>query len=213
MGIENKVNDLDTYWMTSYLNMTPYDSEFKQTQMLRNYQYNDYLNSGKVPGENVNKTPFGGAEEEPDDDDDMSTSSKKSKFEGALVGDPRLNLPYGACLYGNKPSNNIFEYAIDMDMSSFYPSTIMAMNIDPSCLIFKCILDAGQFDLRGGDLKFNSISQYSLLPDKPSDFHDDVAKECFDNFQTGNVMNTAHKWLNLPSVDDIYYACLEELGS
>lgn len=210
-GIENKVHDLENYWITSYLNITPYDSEFKMTQMLRNYQYNDYLNNGKVPGENINVSPFG-TEEEPDEDDEDSGKNKKG-FEGALVGDPRLNLRTGAPLYGNKPTNNIFEYAIDMDMSSFYPSTIFAMNIDPSCLIFKVILDAAQFGIRGGDLKFNSISQYSLLPDKPSDFHDDVAKECFDNFQTKNWMNTGHKWFNLPTVEDMYYKCKEKFAS
>ena len=210
-GIENKVHDLENYWITSYLNITPYDSEFKMTQMLRNYQYNDYLNNGKVPGENINVSPFG-TEEEPDEDDEDSGKNKKG-FEGALVGDPRLNLRTGAPLYGNKPTNNIFEYAIDMDMSSFYPSTIFAMNIDPSCLIFKVILDAAQFGIRGGDLEFNSISQYSLLPDKPSDFHDDVAKECFDNFQTKNWMNTGHKWFNLPTVEDMYYKCKEKFAS
>ena len=40
----------------------------------------------------------------------------------------------------------------------------------------------------------------------------DVAKEVFDNFQTRNYLSVAYKWLNAPSVNDIYEACLKELG-
>ena len=36
---------------------------------------------------------------------------------------------------------------------------------------------------------------------------DDMAKEIFDNFQTGNVLTTGYKWLNLPSAEE----CLEYL--
>ena len=209
-GIEDKTKDLDNYYATSYQNITPYDSEFKQTVKLRNYQYLDYLTNGKIPGENINLTPFGSVDEEPDDDDD--SSKKKVGFEGALVGDPRLNLPTGMALYGKKKSNNIFQYAIDMDMSSFYPNTIYAMNIDPSALHFKTILNADQFNVCGGDLKIHTYSHLRSLPKEPSDFHDDVAKECFDNFQTHNWLSTGHKWFNLPSLDKLYKKAKKELG-
>ena len=165
-----------------------------------------------VPGENVNMSPFDQADEEPDDDDE-ETPKKKVGFEGALVGDPRLNLPTGMCLYGNKKSNNIFQYAIDMDMSSFYPSTIFAMNVDPSALHFKCYLDASQFSVLGGDKKIHTYSHVRTLPKEASDFHDDVAKEAFDNFQTRNWLCTGHKWFNLPSVHKLHKIVSEELGA
>lgn len=205
-GIEDKTKDLENYYMTAYQNITPYDSEFKQTVKLRNYQYYDFIMGGKIPGENQNVTPFGSQEEpdEEDDDEEESSGKKKKGFEGALVGDPRLNLPVGMALYGDKPTNNIFQYGIDMDMSSFYPSTIFAMNIDPSTLYFKVLLDSAQFDIRGGKHPVHTMSHLPLLPKESSDFHDDVAKECFDNFQTKNWLNTGHKWFNLPSIEDLY---------
>lgn len=213
-GIEKNTGDLENYYATAYQNITPYDSEFKQTVKLRNVQYYDFLTHGMVPGENVNLTPFGMPDEEPDDDDDDEDGGSKRKvgFEGALVGDPRLNLPTGMTLYGNKRTNNIFQYAIDMDMSSFYPSTIFAMNIDPSALHFKTILDASQFDILGGPLKIHTYSHIRTLPKEASDFHDDVAKEAFDNFQTKNWLSTGRKWFNLPSVDKLYEKACKKLG-
>lgn len=214
-GIEDRTNDLDNYYATAYQNITYYDSVFKQTVKLRNYQYCDFLSNGKVPGENINTSPFGSNEEPDDEDEDIEISvnnKKKKGFEGALVGDPRLNLNTGMPLYGNKKTNNIFQYAIDMDMSSFYPSTIFAMNIDPSTLHFKVILDAKQFNILGGDMKVHTITHLPLLPKEDSDFHDDVAKECFDNFQTGNYLNTGHKWFNLPNIEYLYEKVKEKVG-
>lgn len=218
-GIENITKDLDNYYMTAYQNITPYDAEFKQTVKLRNVQYLDFLTNGKVPGENQNVTPFGQTDEEPDEEDDdelslESTKKKKNKkgYEGALVANPILNEPVGASLYSGKPTNNIFEYAIDMDMSSFYPSTIYAMNIDPSCLEFKVILDSKQFNILGGDKKINTISHLPLIPGEASDFHDDMAKEAFDNYQTRNYLSTGKKWFNLPSISKLYKVVKSELG-
>ena len=34
-------------------------------------------------------------------------------------------------------------------------------------------------------------------------FIGDIASEIFDNFQTGNVLSTGHKFLNLPTVTEI----------
>ena len=41
-------------------------------------------------------------------------------FEGALVGNPKLNDYFGDYLYGHR-TNSIFLYNIDFDMSAFYP--------------------------------------------------------------------------------------------
>lgn len=219
-GIERRTGDLKNYYVTSYQNITPFDSVFKQTVKLRNYQYLDFLSRGMVPGENQNITPFNARSIEEDDEDDefdfdnIGKKKKKNKkgYEGALVANPILNLNVGAPLYGGKPTNNIFNDAIDMDMAAFYPNTIAAMNIDPSCLHFKVILSANQFDIAGGELPIHTMSHIPLIPDEASDFHDDVAKECFDNYQTHNYLSTGHKWFNLPSIDDLYYACKKKIA-
>lgn len=210
-GIETMTNDIANYYMTFYQTVTPYDAVFKQTVKLRCIQYYFYRNNGMVPGMNINKMPFQDEIIEPEDEDEDGNSKKKG-FEGALVGDSRLNCPVGQPLYGTKPTNNIFNFGIDLDMSAFYPSTIKVMNNEPSNLIFKCIVDAGQFDILDGDKPINTISHIPLLPDADSDFVNDVAKECLDNFYTRDWLTAGHKWFNLPTIDKLYGAVASKLG-
>ena len=195
-GIEDKTTDLETYYVTSYKNITPYENEFKQTVKLRNVQYQSFLKQGLVPGENVNSFVYNNIPKDEDDDDDVG-------FEGALVGNPLLIDNFGDLLYGHR-TNSIFKYSIDFDMSAFYPSTIQIMNIDPSTLIFKMILDPSQYDVRGGDIPYHGITDVQLVKENSDSFTGDVSKEVIDNFQTKNYLSTGYKWLNLPSINDIF---------
>lgn len=208
MGIENRTSDLDTLWVTSYKNATPYEHVYKQTMKLRNVQYKDYLTQNAIPANNLNQYNFNKANNTIDEDDE---DDDDSKFEGALVGNPLLNDNFGMELYG-KPSNSIFNYSIDMDMSSFYPNTIIVMNIEPSTLYFKCICDASQFEPQGGELKFNGYTDKQEVPTNSNSFEGDVAKEIFDNFQTKNFISVGHKWTNLPGIEELYAECMKELG-
>lgn len=97
-------------------------------------------------------------------------------------------------------------------MGAFYPSSIIAMNIDPSTLIFKCILDPNQFDVCGGELKFKGITDISDSGATTTFDLGDLAKEVMDNFQTKNILNTASKWLNLPTIEDMYEVVCKKLG-
>ena len=208
-GIEERTSDLDTYYLTSYKNITPYENEFKQTVKLRNVQYKSFMKQGLVPGENVNGFLYNYAEIKEDDEDDED--EKESKFEGALVGNPLLINNFGIPLF-NKKSNSIFKYNIDFDMSRFYPSCIAAMNIDPSCLIFKTIVDPSQYDVRGGNIPFHGITDTQIVKKNSDSFKDDIAKEIFDNFQTRNWLSVGYKWLNLPSVNEVYDKLKKKLG-
>ena len=209
-GIEEETSDLDTYYLTSYKNMTPYESEFKQTIKLRNVQYKSFMKQGLVPRELVFgfKFYYYSVIYVVDDveDEDMD-----GKFEGALVGNPLLIDNFGKKMYG-KHTNSVFEYSIDMDMSRFYPSCIAAMNIDPSCLIFKVIVKPSQYEPRGGTIPFNGITDVQLVDTNSDSFDSDVGKEIFDNFQTHNWLSVGHKWLNMPSINDVYEKLKEELG-
>lgn len=210
LGIETRTSDLDTLYVYSYKNATPYEQVFKQTLKLRNIQYVDFLSQGLIPGNNINiyqskkNDNTIESEEEEEDDDDVG-------FEGALVGNPLLNDKFGMKLYG-EPSNSIFNYCIDMDMSAFYPHVIYTNNIDPSTLYFKCICDAKQFSPLGGKLKFNGITDRQIMPTNSNTFEGDIAKEIFDNFQTRNWLSMGNKWTNLPSVTDVYMKCKELLS-
>ena len=43
-------------------------------------------------------------------------------------------------------------------------------------------------------------------------YTEDAAKEIFDNLQTGNILSTGYKFLNMPSVDDMYASLLIRMG-
>ena len=140
--------------------------------------------------------------EDDDDDDDVG-------FEGALVGNPLLIENFGDMLFGHR-TNSIFKYSIDFDMSAFYPSTIRALNVDPSCLIFKMILDSSQYDVRGGEIPFHGITDTQIVKKNSDSFSGDIAKEVMDNFQTKNYLSTGYKWLNLPSVNDVFEELIQK---
>jgi hypothetical protein len=192
VGIERRTSDFDTFYVTSYENATDYTKVFRQTAKLRNVEYISFLDQGLIPGNNINI--FNTEEEKLSDEED---EDDESEFEGALVADPFYNDYVGQKMYGRK-TNNVFSNAIDFDMGAFYPNSIFAMNIDPSTLIFKIEMPISQYDLFDGKLKFRGITGNKF------EKVDDAAKECFDNFQTGNYLSTGYKWLNLPSVYDVY---------
>ena len=196
-GIESKTSDFDNMYVLSYQNATPYNKVFKQTVILRNVQYLSYLEQNLIPGENINV--FNKDEEIKDEDDEDDEG-----FDGALVADPKYIDYIGMKLYG-RATNNIFAYAIDMDMGAFYPNTIIGMNIDASTLIFKVELPICQYDIFNGEIPFNGITGDNFMAE------DDAAKECIDNFQTKNYMSTGYKWLNMPSVSDIYEECKKRI--
>jgi hypothetical protein len=154
-----------------------------------------FLDHGLIPGSNTNIFNKEEVRVVKDDDDDDDS------FDGALVADPFYNGHVGAIMYGER-SNTIFRHAVDFDMSAFYPNTIIGTNIDPSTLIFKCIVPADQYNINSdepGKIPYKGIAARMLVDEE------DVAKELFDNFQTGNYTTLGSKWMNLPDI-----AALEE---
>lgn len=209
MGIENVTKDVDTLYVTSYENLTQYKDVFKQTVVLRNVQYKDFMDKGLVPGANINALDAYKTKNTFDDVD--SDGSEDDGFEGALVGNPLLIDDFGVALYG-KPTNYLFNFSIDMDMKAFYPNTIHVLNIDVSCLIFKCILDASQYDVRGGKIPYRGITDVQLVETNSDSFSGDIANEVFDNFQSKNYLSIGYKFLNLPSVDEMVKIVKEKLS-
>ena len=206
-GIERRTSDLDTLYVSSYKNATPYSKVFKQTVVLRNVQYVNYLSRGLVPGNNINVL-FDTKQEAPKYDEDGNLIDEEDdSFEGALVADPTYNDKVGIKIYG-QTSNNIFLNAIDFDMSSFYPSSIRAMNIDPSTLIFKMQLDLMQYDIYDGPIPLNGVTWKKFVEEGEKD----GSKEFMDNFQTGNYTTFGSKWMNMPSVAEVYARMKKELG-
>ena len=196
-GIENKVGDFDTLYIASYENGVAYENVYKQTLSLSSIRYLSYLNQGRITGNNPNILSMSKSMSDSDDEDDDDS------YEGALVAHPAYNAYICEELYGRK-TNNIIRYSIDMDMSAFYPYTISIMNINPACLIFKVIIPRSTFTTEKKGVMKKIYHEHDELEYAEND---DMAKEIFDNFQTGNVLTTGYKWLNLPSAEE----CLEYL--
>ena len=66
------------------------------------------------------------------------------------------------------------------------------------------ILPSAQYDVRGGTIPFNGITDVQLVKENTDSFTGDIAKEVMDNFITKNYLTFAHKWMNFPSVSDVY---------
>lgn len=224
-GIERKTSDLDNLYISSYDNLTPYENVFKQTVFLRNLQYKYWLSMGLIPGNNINQILNQGAkdleqiEEEAEkeeeerelkedgwntEESDNEAKSDKQSFDGALVADPTLNKKNGQLLLGKK-SNNVYNLSVDMDMEAFYPNSIQGMNITPNALIFKAYISSNQFIKSVCNI--NSIFKDAYL--QPNS---DIAKDVFDNFLTGDYLYSCHKWMNLPSVEDVYDRIKKKMG-
>lgn len=222
-GIEKRTEDLDNYYILSLDNITPYENVFKQTVFLRNLKYLYFVEKmNLIPGNNVNAILNRGAKdleqleeevemnEERDDgvwDEKSSDEDAQSitvSFEGALNADPTLNNKNGRKLFGKK-TNNIFDLAIDLDAKAFYPNSNRSMNITPNALIFKAYVSSNQF-LKGDKSVHGMFKDMYNVPDC------DVAKDLFDNFLTHDYLYSCHKWMNLPSVDEMYDIINEKLG-
>ena len=197
LGIERRTSDFDTLYAFSYENATSYDKVFKQTVKLRNAQYISFLNQGLIPGNNINifNIPENYHEKKALNDDDEDDDDPS--FEGALVADPKYNGYNGVTMYGMK-TNNVYLNGIDFDMTAFYPNSIMGCNIAANSLIFKVSMPISQYDIFSGDIPFNGITGNCF------DANSDAGKECIDNFQTKNYMTSCTKWMNFPSVYDVY---------
>ena len=207
-GIEYRVKDFDYIYTMSYLNAVPYHRVFHRIINIRNQSYLSYWKQGLIPGNNKNKfneeDRYYEEESEDDDDDD-------DKIAGALVADPAYNDYVGRPLYGH-PTNNIFRYVIDEDMTAFYPSINMAGNLHECTLIFKVILPPSEYRLTKEQKKdtqnlyaeYKGITDEFLVIDENDKLVEDISKEVFDNFLTRNYLSFGYKWLNMPDINEVY---------
>ena len=210
-GIERSTEDCETLYTSTYSNITAYEDNFKQTVTLRNVQYRIYDDFGLIPGANINQILLQRDMRMHPEKYDAKNKKKDPSYEGALVGNTLLIQRFGKMMYG-KRTNYMFDYSIDFDMKAFYPSTIYVLNIAPSTLIFKATVLADNYDVRGGDIPFHGFTDNQLVKTNNDSFTGDIASEIFDNFQTGNILSTAHKFLNLPTVAELEKELRSKLG-
>ena len=120
--IERKVKDIDNLYVISTTNNIGYTDALKQTVTFRGLMYGYLKKHGMVLGHNANfnNTQNGKYDEngdlvERDEDEDDS-------FEGAINGDPLLNLANGLTLYG-EANKFLYGLTVDFDFSSGHTRT------------------------------------------------------------------------------------------
>lgn len=102
--------------------------------------------------------------------------------EHIVVANPNLNSNLGMKI-NEKLSMYLFEKVIDFDLTSLYPSIILAFNVDVTTQI--------------GQIK----SEYYNVP------------ELFDDIVSQDTINTAHKYFHLPTVEEMNELLNSKMGA
>lgn len=159
-SIEHFTNHIDLLHLIALMTRTRPSSALKKTICLRNFAEIFYRNEGMVISNN------------------HSCLKPKSFCRGAFVGDPN-NIGYFGKELNGVLSNRIFEYVIDFDLSSLYPSIIRAYNISPNTELAK--------------VKFNLTDDYEN-------------DRFIDRYMTRDSINFSIDYYNLPSFDELVEA-------
>lgn len=102
-----------------------------------------------------------------------------------VVGDPNLIENVGNEIIFD-PSNRIFEMAIDLDLSSLYPSIIITFNISPDTC-------------------------YCKITIKDPSSGEDITDKFMDDIISKDSINFCKKWYHLPDLVGMYNGIKEKL--
>lgn len=205
-GIENKVNDVTTYYTRSMKNWTPYNKIFRETHLLRNVREQYFEPQGLIQGNNINilhelkkpeKDPFYN-NEDGDDNVEIEQGGKKISYKGAINAEPRMNMNVGYPVLGRK-TNNYFMNCADFDMGAFYPSIKIACNMDPSTLLYKAAFNNDEFI--SGEFHNRSLNQQYEEKDKNGNMRAvDITGEAVNTYSSENIMVFVFNYLNIPNI-------------
>lgn len=191
LAIELNCNDCQSIVTRSYMFATQYSKCFQETHIVRNHREDFYESDGYVQACRLLIEP-----------------GTESAFRGAFVAPTEKNAPTGYVLNG-KYMNNIIYGALDADASSYYPSTKMAMNMDPMSLIYKCIINNEIF--ASGQCINHSFNQSYLWYDSKNKPHpEDLSGPIINSYKNGNELSVMYNWFNLPSISE-YFQYIDSL--
>ncbi len=173
--LEDKNKDMDLMWASSQNSSTRLNKAGKKTVAIRNLARKIYRDQGYVLSNNHN-TNYDGSR------------PKKVKLPGGFVGDPTLIGNVGKLLtFTNLKSSKIFDNTIDEDLTSQYPSIIIALGIEDPTLVGKLQLE-----------------RKVPIADKPGVFKRiDDGWTIIDAYISGDNISIAHKFLNLPDLSQM----------
>ena len=118
--LEYKNRDIDLLHSMMLMTATRFKKVMAKTTSIRNFAAMLLAKDGFILSNNHNRF----AEE----------AETKEKFRGAWVAMPELMARVGEAL-GGKPTNTIFSDLVDLDLSSLYPSIILAFNVDADTMV------------------------------------------------------------------------------
>ena len=193
-GIDLRCMDSFSFYNSCYNSFCQYKDGLKQTVSLRAFIYKEFIDDGLILGHNVNfgdrKKPGPTDEQkarlnEMDSDSDpfdFGEDTDDDSYAGAINGNPELNSHTGLSMFGTR-SMYLFGASIDFDFSAMYPNSIVAFNIFATTMYGKLEIDGGE---------------------KYCNYDIDPGKEFVEDIITKDNLHTVHKWLGLPSFDELY---------
>ena len=184
LAIELACNDCQSLVARSYMFATQYSKCFQETHIVRNIREFIFEEEGFVQSNRLIVDP-----------------NVDTAFKGAFVAPTVHNSPTGLILNG-KRINNIMFGVLDADAASYYPSTKMAMNMDPMSLLYKCKIDNKVFVDRCVNHSFNQ--EYTWYDSKNKPHAEDMTGPIINSYKNGNEMSLLYNWLNVPSVSEIF---------
>lgn len=185
LAIELAAADFQSLVGRSYMFATQYSKCFQETHIVRNirefiFEDEEYVQACKL----------------------IVDPNIDTAFKGAFVAPTIHNSPTGQILNGKK-INNIMFGVLDADAASYYPSTKMAMNMDPMSLLFKCKINNRVFT--NNQCVNHSFNQEYVWHDSKNKPHDeDMTGPIINSYKNGNEMSVLSNWFNVPSVSDIF---------
>ena len=220
--LEEKNQDIEMLYMVSAMTQTRINHTLKKTVCLKNLASKFIADQGYIMSNNRNQT-YG------------ADRPKSEKFRGAFVANPLLNAAMGKLINGLR-SRFIHENVIDMDLSSLYPSIILAFNIDVSTQLGKLILlfpdkipsesalkeflntnEIYEYDdnIRSLDcligLMFNHKDVYVEALKKQL-IPEDEGYKFIDTFISNDWIHIGMIWFGLPSVEEMMQLVDIEIG-
>ena len=216
--LEEKGLDMEMLQRLSEITNTKKEKVFKKTVSLKNFVNKFAEEKGFVMSNNKNaqygddggffeahyipKPPL--LEKEPVY---IEAFQKKENY-GAFVADPLKNENLGIKTVSKKPSQFIFEWVFDEDLSALYPSIIRSFNLDKQTQI-------GKFFLIDDELKSRLIDEYgydglfSLSKNEEAEGKSaeevvsDLGPTITDSLMSRNWSRIGEKYFMLPSTEEL----------
>lgn len=167
--IEEKVADMEQLYAISQMTRTRMEKAMTKTICLKNMAAQFFFERDLILSNNPNTSRI-----------DHTDDDKSEKFKGAFVADPSL-LADSGMFVGGQRSDRVFERVCDLDLSSLYPSIILAYNIDFATMFGR--IDIWEHDEAGEDVN--------------------RSEEFMHNWVSDDSVAIGAKWLNLPSAEDL----------